>query len=107
MLIITSISVPSTEQDSLPSTSTCNPSYPPIRAECVSTKHTDSKRKRLFWPQHVKNAMLLELSDCLEDWAKLTEERAINFLAKFNMEDRGHKLLKNVLYNLTRGPRKK
>ena len=89
--------VPS-EQISLPSTSKCNPSYP--------KNNTNSKQKRLFWSKELKDAIGLELGDCINDIKNLTHERAINFLAKHNIEERGFLKLKNVIYNMQRPSRK-
>ena len=110
--ITTSISVASTEEDALPPTSkdalpSTSKSNPPIRAKHVSTKSTDSKHTRQHWPKWIKKAMKEELGDCQDHWSRFTEERARSFLARHNMEDREPIHLKNVLYNLFRGPRKK
>ena len=76
---------------SVPSTSTSNPS--------------NSKVTRLHWPKEVKDAIRTELSDCLDNIKNLTHERAQNFLAQHNMEERGYLKLKHVIYNMTRTPR--
>ena len=41
----------------------------------------------------------------IDNIKNLTHERAQNFLAQHNMEERGYLKLKHVIYNMTRTPR--
>ena len=66
------------------------------------------KAARMHWPQEVKDGIRNELSDFLgcNNIKSLTKERAREFLAKYKMEERGFLKLKNIIYNLSRPPRK-
>ena len=68
-----------------------------------------SKKIRNVWSKHIKDCIKKELGDCIghENIKNLTPARADEFLKKHNLGDRTYLNLKNVIYNLTRPPRKK
>ena len=73
------------------------------------SKPSKPKKKRFVWSDHIKDCIKEELSDCIgpENLKNLTPARADEFLKENNLGDRGYLNLKNVIYNLTRPPRKK
>ena len=86
-----------------PSSSTSNPSLQvKPKVTLNPTSYVSTKRTRDHWSKSVKAAIRQELGDCFSTIANLTPERAIAFLEKYNLQDRGYKNLKHVIYNMCR-----
>ena len=63
------------------------------------------KLTREVWPKWIKDAIREELGDCIHNIRNLTQERANVFLEKYNLQVRGFRKLKHVIYNMGRTPR--
>ena len=69
------------------------------------TSRVKPKLSRYVWPTHIKDAIKVELGDCIHKIKNLTKERGTAFIEKYSLQELGYSKLRNVVYNMGRTKR--